>query len=437
MSGELGSRLSARMLSLVPAAALAVLGLVNAWTAGGAGVGIDYFQYWAAGQVIREGLVPNIYSGGAGPRMAEIFRERAAASGQKRYQAAAEFRKDEIQIASTPFLYALVNLSHSGDYETDIRRHRAVLLACSVASILFLCAWCGFTTEGTLLFLAFATWALVPLQNDLLDGNVNGIQLALLTLYLFVHRRASSLWISLAAGAVLGLAVAFKPNLAFIPVALGIYWIVNRRFGHLLARAAGAILGVLIAIGSSSLFFGSPSFWISWARTLRRLEQRFDVGVDLGNFGGARLIWDWSGVNVSPLLFAGLIAVLALSLWMGRRVAEGRWGSDLVDPDERGGCDAEFLMVGVGPIIPILSSGLAWPHYLVLALPLCIYLLRPRDRGGVYPWAVLAALLLIASEPALRALNLGGDYAIAAGMAAGSLLLFVVACLEAWRPEGG
>ncbi|MBI3450519.1 MAG: DUF2029 domain-containing protein [Acidobacteria bacterium] len=420
--------MASRRLILVPLALAVLFGLVNLWTESETSVGIDYFQYWAAGRIVREGLVPDLYAAGAGPRMAAIFNARAEASGQPRLKAAADFRKEEIQIASTPFLYALVTLPSGGDFEADFRRHRVILLACTLPSLLLLAASLGYSAEGALAFLAFVVWAFTPLRNDLFDGNVNGIQLALLTLYLFLQRRAGSVAVSLAAGAVLGLAVAFKPNLAFVPVALAILWIANGRYGHLLVRAAGAAGGVVVAVLASALLFGTPSPWIAWLRTLSQLERRFDLGVSWGNFGGARLLKEAFGVDASPILFAGVLAILALAVWMGR---ERR-------PAGKGGFDAEFLMVGVGPLVPILASGLAWPHYLVLALPLGLYLLRPRERPAWYPWAIFAALFGISSEPALRAVHLDNDYAVALGLAGGSFLLFVLACREAMahREEG-
>jgi len=421
-------QVASRRLILVPLALLILLGLVNLWTESETSVGIDYFQYWAAGRIVREGLVPDLYAAGAGPRMAAIFNARAAAAGEPRFKAAAEFRKEEIQIASTPFLYALVTLPSGGDFETDFRRHRVILLACTLPSLVLLSCSLGYSAEGALAFLAFVIWAFTPLRNDLFDGNVNGIQLALLTLYLFLHRRGGNVAVSLAAGAVLGLAVAFKPNLAFVPVALAILWIANGRYRHLLVRSVGAAGGVAVAVLGSALLFGSPSPWIAWLRTLSQLERRFDLGVSWGNFGGARLLKEAFGVDASPILFAGVLAILALAVFMGRER----------HPEGKGGLDAEFLMVGVGPLVPILASGLAWPHYLVLALPLSLYLLRPRGSAPWFPWAVLAALFGISSEPALRALHLDSDLAVALGLLGGTFLLFALACRDAmaYREEG-
>ena len=65
--------------------------------------------------------------------------------------------------------------------------------------------------------------------------------------------------IVLAAGALFGLGVAFKPNLAFPLLTLGLGWVVLARWRKLALQATGAALGGLAALALSSAWFGSIS----------------------------------------------------------------------------------------------------------------------------------------------------------------------------------
>lgn len=416
-------------LAFLPLALLAALGILNAWASGERGAGIDFYQFWAVGQAVHESLVENIYEPEARPRMAEIFSRRAEEDGSGRIRAAARFRREEIQAASTPFLYSFFYLMRSGEYEKDIRRYRILCLGCFVLAILAVCRLAGYGLEGTLVVLAFAFWAFLPVQDDLRDGNVNQIQFALLALYLWLQRAGKPAWRDLLAGAVLGVAIAFKPNLALVAVVLGLFWAIGGRVRTLSLRGAGFAAGLLFAVAGSSAFFGSVSCWGSWLSTLRQLDEQFDVAVGWGNFGGARLLRDWLGVNLSPALFLLTIGLVGICIWRGRRRE---------DPSEAGAAAQasaardELLMVGIGLLVPLLAAGLAWPHYLVLAIPMCVYLMRPAERRAARALPAFLGVVCICSTPIFQAFKIEGDYLFASALALGSAILFGVGCWEAW-----
>ncbi len=416
-------------LAFLPLVLLAALGVLNTWTSGERGAGIDFYQFWAVGQAVRESLVENIYAPEARPRLGGIFSRRAAEDGSGRIRAAARFRREEIQAASTPFLYSFFYLIQSGEFEKDIRRYRILCLGCFVLAILAICRMAGYGPEGTLIVLAFASWAFLPVQDDLRDGNVNQIQLALVALSVWLRRAGGPAWPDLLSGAVLGLAIAFKPNLALVAVVLGLFWAIGARLRTLSLWGAGVAAGLLLAVAGSSAFFGSVSCWGSWLSTLRHLDEQFDVAVGWGNFGGARLLRDWLGLNLSPALFLLTTGLVGVCIWRGRR-REDPAGAGWTD--EASAARDELLIAGIGLLIPLLAAGLAWPHYLVLAIPICVCLLRPEEGMATRVLPAFLGVACLCSTPILQAFKIEGDYLLASTLAFGSAILFGVGCWEAW-----
>ncbi|HXI04123.1 MAG TPA: glycosyltransferase family 87 protein, partial [Candidatus Saccharimonadales bacterium] len=345
------------MLRALPLLVLALLGLVHVWQTAYEGMGIDFFQFWSVGQAVREHLVDDVYAPDAGPRLAKIFLERAREGG-RRHQAAATFRRDEIQTSNTPFLYTVFYAFESGDYETDIGRFRLLGLLVAVLSVVTLCRRAGYSIAGTLAALVFVLWAFVPLHYDLREGNVNSVQLGAMALYLLLAGGQAPPWRRVAGGAALALGVAFKPNLLFVPLVLAMAWVIRREWKDLALKASGMALGALAAIVASAAFFGSVTPWLSWADTLRHINETFGSSVKWGSFGGGRLLADLTGRSLSPVLYLITLGAVAFAIWKARS------GSPSAG-EARTAALGEFAVLGVGPLVPLIAADLAWPHYLV------------------------------------------------------------------------
>jgi len=396
------------------------LGAVNLWQLALQGAGIDFFQFWAVGQAVNESLVADVYAPGARPELARIFLSRAREAGSAPQQVAAEFRRDEIQVSNSPALYSLFHALESGRYETDIARFRILCLLCTAASVLALCRRLGYSWSGALAALAFALWAFNPLVDDIREGNVNEIQLAGLSLFLVLPGKLDDPRGGLLRGAVLGAAIAFKPNLIFAAGLLGLGWIVSRRLKALVWGSAGMAAGVLAAVVVSLPLWGSPRPWLAWAESLRTLAGAFRSTVGWGNFAGGWLLGDLLGVSLAPILYLACLGAVAWSVWAGRR--ESAASGDTL------GAREDVILAALGPVVPLLAGDLAWPHYLVLAIPLILILLAPRERPAWMTWAASAALLLVCSRPILEVLGATGDYVTAAALATGSAALFILGC---------
>jgi len=414
---------------VLPLALFAALGLVNLWQLGLQGVGIDFFQFWAVGQAVEESIVHDVYDPAARPELARVFLKRAEEGGSAPQRLAARFRSQEIQVSNSPLLYAFFHLIQGSGYEADFARYRLICIAGTVFSVLALCRRMGFTLAGSLAALAFVVWAFNPLVDDVREGNVNQIQLAGLAIFLVLPGGSDRIWPGLIRGAVLGAAIAFKPNLIFAAGLLGLGWILGRRLRTLVVGASGMAAGLLAAIVSSLLLFGSPRPWLAWARSLDALAGEFRSAVGWGNFAGGWLLRDLLGVNLSPFLYLLCISTVAGCVWLARRRASSRPGGP--GKDEPLDVREDQILASLGPAVPLLAGDLAWPHYLVLTIPLLILLFRPRPGPSWLPWGASAALLLVCSRPLLETIGAGGDYVTAAALFCGAALLFVLGCAEA------
>lgn len=412
-------------------AVLLAVALGGLWSSLTWAPGIDFYQFWVVGQAVEEKLVDDVYAPESRPRLARTFLGRAALGSSQRQQAAADFRKQEVQAASTPFLYTAIWGLQSGDYDADLQRYRVLGLACALLSLAALGWHFGFAPSEILLVLAYVAAGVPALQNDLAEGNVNALQLGLLAVPIVLLGGAHRAWRTVLAGAALGLGVAFKPNVALAAVLLGGSWALARRWRELGEGALGLALGAACALASSSLFFGGAACWSAWLGMARTLDQQLDVGVHWGNFALARLVRDAVGFDAAWVLLTCALGLVAAFLVRARRSA----------PPDAGTARLDALMIAIGPVISLFAGRLAWPHYLLLALPLLLLVLQPRSGGtesgaGARAGRVLVTLLVGAgfSSPLLLAvLGVENPYTLALAQAGAAVLLFVLGLGEVQR----
>jgi hypothetical protein len=418
---------------------VAAFGGWRLWVLSSNGVSVDFYQFWTLEQAVEERLVEDIYRASSRSYLAALFFDRSITSHSRHQRAAAEFRRYEIQAASTPLLYLAFHLLASGDYEQDFLIYRILSLACSSFSVVVLCRLLQVTPLWTAVVMAFIAWTFAPLRDDLIVGNVNQLQLALITAFLWLGAKPKRALRSAGAGAVLGAGVLFKPNLAYVALLVSARWIIDGRRHQLLFLSIGALAAAALAGIAASAFFGSAVCWLAWIDLIKHLDQEFNVSVQWRNFGGARLLRDAVGINLSPLLNLSLLGFAVTALWTSRTFKE-RGGPGGVDESvENQGFRRDYLVVSIGAILPILTMGLAWPHYPVLAIPMCIYLLVPRQDqlrcplDGVAAAFAAAGLVAILSVEVLRILGLERVYVGPSLLCSGTLLLFGGGVWAIWR----
>ncbi len=423
LRGNAGLRPSvSRVPLLVVLGFLAAVGVARMSMEMEQGVAIDFYQFWAVGGAAEVTPGENIYELATGERLARALLERAEEIESPARRAAARFRAQRIDVVSTPFFYSFFRAARTGDYDADLRRHRLLSLAAFVLATLLTGYVVGCAPAVTLAALAFFLLAFPPLRFDLIEGNVNSMQFAILAIALWLRCDPDRAWRAVAAGCVLSLAVFFKPNLAMVAALLVLGWGFLGRKLDILRAALGAAAGALIAAAASACLFGATASWRSWIGAMSNLERDFAVGIAQGNMGGARLIGDVLGRDPTVLLLIVLVGITAHRLWVLRRAIGGApAGIALVR-------DVDSLLIALGPAVAILGTAIAWPHYAILCAPLflvCLHRLEAETSlASVNGLLVIAALAGFSSIFWLDAAGLQAPLAQVLALALGILALY-------------
>jgi len=189
---------------------------------------------------------------------------------------------------------------------------------------------------------------------------------------------------------VLGLAVVFKPNLLFVPVAVAVAWALAGRWSAVRSLAVGGGAGAGAALATSVVVFGGPGAWLRWADAVRRIPDAI-ISRDLGNVAPAVMLRDGLGIDAGWIQGALFGAAALAALGWARR---GRSQPGAAAPGE-----PLVAVAGLGAAIYLLSARLVWAHYLLLALPLVVWSVRPRDASleeGIGVFRVRLAVGLMA-----------------------------------------
>src|SRR6266498_718645 len=99
---------------------LVLFGIFRTWSTAAPNFGIDFYQFWVVGQALNRPGVTNWYSEQGHRGLGAEFLELARQAGDPLQLAVARFRQ-ELQIYSSPFLYATFRMFSTGNYATDLR----------------------------------------------------------------------------------------------------------------------------------------------------------------------------------------------------------------------------------------------------------------------------------------------------------------------------
>lgn len=417
--------------------AVAVLaGLTSVWGEARRAWGVDFFQFRAVGWTVWTTHDPadfDVYSDAARHRLGARFLQAAQRPGASRAESGAAGYRRVFETYSTPFLYTVFGLFGVPGYDLGLRSYQLLCLGGLVFGVFRLCRLLGYRLEESMVaVLVFSAW-FEPSASDLRVANVNSLQLALLTGYLALRSRARTptrLWLG---GAILGLGVVFKPNLAVVVAVLMLSRLLAKRRRGLMLETVGMASGAAAALILSSWCFGTLASWYEWVRALSALPAGI-VSIELGNVALSRLIQDSTQLSVAPLLGAAIVGLAFAALWSGRSAHASEAGpSGPTGPTAP--CRAtvaDASAVGLGCLVMLLASSLVWLHYMVMTIPMALVLLAPRPEGRRPFQAAGAALavLALAGSP-LVALGVVESQAGAAGVVcAGALLLYALGLRE-------
>jgi hypothetical protein len=344
-----------RILTAIAAAA-ALYALIVTWRQNEQAAGLDFYIYYVNAQLPARADVDNIYSAETQERIGEEYYARAqsGSSELRKYDATRRRRLDNV---SSPFLYTTLRWV-SRDYDVALRQYHALVLFAFVAGVILICRRAGLSWASALFLLAALLLWYRGFEADLRVGNVNSLQLLMIGAALSTP--------PLLSGVILGLLVAFKPNLVLLAIFLGVWrW----------KRIAGIAIGGVIAFVAAAINYGSFNVWWQWVGAANQFWHRLQTRAER-NVAPALSLFQEHGTWLSYVIAAVLIAIVCIAIARAKQRDEP-------------------LLAGLAIMIYLISAPVVWLHYMVLVLPLAIALLR-------WKWTAIVSIIglaMIAEEP--------------------------------------
>lgn len=414
-SGLFSERLKAGLIVL-----LAVFGLALAWRTSSQSAGKDFYQFWVVGQSLNRPDA-NIYAGNFCRQTGEEFFQKAKKTGNEQLIAVAKYRRT-LQNFSSPFLYAMFRWFSAGHHETDLRNYRILMLAGLVFGIIVISRLLNYSwIMGVGVVAILPVW-FNPVASDLYVGNVNCLQLAALAAYLWTVTRMPWRYRDFAGGILLSLMMVFKPNLAFVAVALAVHWVIGGHFRRLRLHALGGVAGAAFAIFSTAASYHSLHCWSDWLSALHTLVND-GIPVNQGNFSPVQIIYELFHINIELPLVIVLTGLTVALLWNRKLEATEKSGDAAPEPSR------EIFVVALGCLLSIIASRLTWFHYYVLTIPAFLFLFQPPVAGAFDMSFICRQILIILAFISLTPLPaMAGSlfaYQQAVLAASAALLLFL------------
>ncbi len=362
--------------------------------------GIDYYQQWLVIHARQTPGLTNIYNPNDRKAIGENARMMARQAGAPRrltevVKVSDQLYENHLSATSTPAMPTWLGSLFSGDFERDFKRFSLASLIIYITGLLLLGQALGFTWPAGLLIVALFTAVFEPFRFDVIDGNVNRIQAGMIGIYFWMTIRHQNRLLQILPGILCGLLVMFKPNLVMVPVLVALGWTLQRRWLTLGLQAGGCLIGVLVSIAIPWFYWGQLKTWPAWFARISQVQQE-PFAIETGNISIARVIFEHVGLNLSaPMTIALLIiatVVMAMAVMKQRSTAQDNSST------------ATFNMaivayaIGLGGVIPILTPQVAWPHYLLLTVPMLLVVISNHpDPNNTQPqapqWVPLIGIL--------------------------------------------
>ena len=356
--------------------------------------GIDFYQFWGVPLAREAGRLDATPYVDQAP-YARVLNQMAEASADAKFRDANRLRRS-LEPMATPFLYAVFSLFGTG-YEAAQRIYTVILYAAAAIAGFALARLRGVDPWMAACAALLVLLTFNPLAQDVRSGNVNSLQLVVLTALVAVSARRwftgndaiDGLYVGM-----LALLVLFKPNTPWIALALGLHYLAAR---GLRAFAVGAVEAALlgaaaIAIGAWRL--GGWHAWPEWLALARGMDgSAMVLPFERGNLSLAFVVSRLSPV-FGPFGW-GLVLVTVLSLGLVLAFsAMGRRGDRLMPTARRAFADPWFA-ASVGIVFTFAASPLVWPHYHLLALIPIAWLLWPDFPCARCTWGAAACYLVL------------------------------------------
>ena len=365
--------------------ALVALSLLGTWLYIKEAPGIDYYVTWVAADAVKNDTPYNIYEASSRYTLTASYRNKANALGDAPKQKLVAGHINELMMTATPFLYWVTGVLATGDYENDLATWQLLSLFLVTTAILVFCRLLGYSPATSLAILLPVLAWFMPLYSNLRVANVNGVQLGLIGIILWLLSRRAGDRNLFVASTLIGLLVMFKPNLAPVALLFGGAWAVRRQFKRLIVSLSGMATGAVTAVIVSSIWLGNATAWLDWLNYIRQFVDG-GPGKRAGNYAIITQLVSDTSPMIQLTAAISLCVLCLVLLWWGRRG---------FSPDDSAS-DREFIenatLIAMGCIIPLLTSTLVWLHYYLFTLPMIIIALRPWREPG--PMKIIPTLIM-------------------------------------------
>ena len=360
---------------------------------------VDFFIFWCVPHSLSIKPATDIYTEqGRRDMGAEMAAEAQAPSAPDTQRQATysnmqdTLHNGRVDSRASPFLYTLIGLLSSGDYETDQQRFAIVSGLCLAVSVAMLCYLLRFSLVSTTLALAFLAADFAPVVSDMGVGNLNEIQLFAVALFILFSARSRHL----PAGIAIGIATMIKPTTGMVLVLGVIAGLADRDYRRILRFLTGTCIAAAGCIALSGVYFANFKMWIGFVKSLSDTLGEGSYPLEKGNVGLAKLLF--GGTGPGPAII--LLSAFSWVMFSTRRKARA---DEVAMPNA-------FAVAGLGCALTLLSSPLAWIHYYVLLIPLSLYIIRPAPDGAAPPFADGIVTKLLAFLPLLMLSDLAEYY---------------------------
>jgi hypothetical protein len=404
--------------------------LLRAWEYAEPSAGMDFYQFWLAGQELASSESPRLYQiEGHQSLGVESVRRARRSPEDSRTRRASDYWGTNLLLTGSPLLYSFFGLTGSGEYDRDLSRYKIFSLIAGAGSCLVLCHLFGYSRVRSLVAVILVLLVYEPFYSDMRVANVNRLQLLVLSLFLWNQSRSASTARDLVGGFLLGFLVFFKPNLVIAVGAAGLCWLFDRKLRTLRDQLLGSALFVILAGGVSVGMFGRIGVWRDWYRYVGTLQQG-RISVEMGNLAPAAVLTELFDVKPALLLTLAVVAATGAALFFTRirdreSVRPALRPGSLVD--DLGRMDRAAVAMAAGCLAFLLGAKLAWIHYYTAMLPAILIALRPLPKGALRAWhrglTLLALAPLVKSPPTLFMLD-AYPRTSAAGYAMATAILF-------------
>ena len=419
-----------------------IFGYVSEWKSIRSMVqGVDFCNYYIAAFSVKQLNLKDIYKPENALIAATVLQKKAYLSGQRLlfetvscWIFGLQQKPTTYHFIGSPFLFTVLSIFKFDNYLMSLWTYRLFSLTCYVLSIWWLSRHLGYSIFSTGIFILILTSWFGPFRFGMLVLNVDPLQLAALTLFLYLLNLSGWATIFLS-GILLGLTFAFKPNIMFAILALGIFWIVNRHFKKLILTAFGVAAGIMTAVLISSAFFGTIRCWIDWYTRLNKFAD--DILCFPDNYAIAKILYKFCGTYTSAYIAAILLLPAIYVIWISRTPRLPLGDNKKYVKNTAPNFQKNVLVISTGLMIYLLSGSVVWEHYLIYTIPIMLIACIPpinKQWFNNYELITKQVLVVIAFLfLSIRNFALISDNVAGLIINAGALILFTLGLWDLWR----